>query len=85
MAQYVGVLDSPWTNVAVAIEKLWHESVKTGKGLEEVLKSFETEVSQAIMLLMENTLTLDKKVCVIYLIFRYFFDSTITFIRCVLN
>lgn len=62
LAQYVGVLDSPWSNVAESIEALWHNSIKTDKGIEEVIKTLEAKLSEAIMYAMENGPDLEKKV-----------------------
>lgn len=62
LAQYVGVLDSPWTNVADALEKLWHHSIKTEYGIEEIIKSISVKLSEAIMHAMENGQELEKKV-----------------------
>lgn len=62
MAQYVGVLDSPWSKVAESIESLWHNSVKTEHGVEEVIKTLDVKLSEAIMHAMENGPELEKKV-----------------------
>lgn len=62
MAQYVGVLDSPWSKVAESIESLWHNSVKTEHGVEEVIRTLDVKLSEAIMHAMENGPELEKKV-----------------------
>lgn len=62
LAQYVGVLDSPWTNVADALEKLWHHSIKTEYGIEEIITSISEKLSEAIMHAMANGPELEKKV-----------------------
>ncbi|KAG4067470.1 hypothetical protein HA402_003294 [Bradysia odoriphaga] len=62
LAQYVGVLDNPWSNVAESIELLYHNSVKTDKGIEEVIKTLDVKLSEAIMHAMENGPELEKKV-----------------------
>lgn len=58
----MGVLDSPWTNVAEALEKLWHHSIKTEYGVEMIIKKLSTKLSEAIMHAMENGADLEKKV-----------------------
>lgn len=68
MAQYVGVLDSPWSSVAESIEGLWHNSIKTDLGVEEVIKNFDAKLSEAIMYAMENGPELEKKVSLFILI-----------------
>ncbi|KAJ6640527.1 Division abnormally delayed protein [Pseudolycoriella hygida] len=62
LAQYVGVLDNPWSNVAEFIESLYHNSVKTDKGVEEVIRTLDVKLSEAIMHAMENGPELEKKV-----------------------
>lgn len=67
----MGVLDNPWSNVAESIELLYHNSVKTDKGIEEVIKSLDVKLSEAIMHAMENGPELEKKVS----LFPFFFCS----------
>lgn len=63
LAQYVGVLDIPWSKVAESIDHLWHNSVHTASGAEEVLKTgLDSRLSEAIMYTMENAQELEKKV-----------------------
>lgn len=69
LAQYVGVLDSPWSNVAESIESLYHDSVKTDKGIEEVIKTLDVKLSEAIMHAMENGPELEKKVSTFVFLF----------------
>lgn len=56
------MLDNPWSNVAESIELLYHNSVKTDKGIEEVIKTLDVKLSEAIMHAMENGPELEKKV-----------------------
>lgn len=61
--QYVGSLDSPWSSFAVTIERLV-ELVRGKNGIESVMKSLNTWLSDAIMYAMENGPTLVEKVSV---------------------
>lgn len=83
MAQYVGVLDNPWTNVADAIEGLWHNSVKTDKGIEEIIKTLDVKLSESIMHAMSNGIELEKKVCTIFLIYCYIYFFVLSFMDAV--
>lgn len=58
----MGVLESPWSMVAESIDQMWHNSVRTEHGAEEVLKSLDVKLSAAIMHTMENAQELEKKV-----------------------
>lgn len=58
----MGVLDSPWTNVAEALEKLWHHSIKTEYGVEVIITNLSGKLSEAIMHAIANGPELEKKV-----------------------
>lgn len=62
LAQYVGVLDIPWSKVAETIDQLWNNSVRTENGAEEVLKTLDAKLSAAIMHTLENAQELQRKV-----------------------
>lgn len=62
LAQYVGDLDGPWTNVAEALEKLWHHSIITEYGIEETIKDLSIKLSEAIMYAMDNGPKVEAKV-----------------------
>lgn len=66
LAQYVGVLDNPWTNVADAIESLWHKSVKGNEGIEDTIRTLDAKLSESIMHAMENSMELERKVSRFY-------------------
>lgn len=59
LAQYLGVLDAPWTKVAESIEELYQ---KTEQGVEDVIKLLDVKLSEAIMHAMKNGPELEKKV-----------------------
>lgn len=62
LAQYVGVLDIPWSNVAESIGQMWHQTLNTDTGAETVLKSLDGGLSSAIIHAMKNETELRKKV-----------------------
>lgn len=66
------MLDNPWSNVAESIELLYHNSVKTDKGIEEVIKTLDVKLSEAIMHAMENGPELEMKVSLtLFLRFKF--------------
>lgn len=62
LAHYVGILDSPWGNVADSIERLVSTSIQTDNGIVNVIKGLDTELSEAIMKAMGNGPELEKKI-----------------------
>lgn len=62
LAQYVGVLDSPWSNVAEAIENLVTTYIQADSGIVNTIKMLDSKLSEAIMLAMENGPELERKV-----------------------
>lgn len=59
--QYIGSMDSPWSSFASTIERL-AELVQAKNGIEAVMKSLNSWLSDAIMFAMENGPTLVDKV-----------------------
>lgn len=62
LAQYVGVLDNPWSNVAEAIERLVSSSIQSDTGIVNTIKGLDGKLSEAIMRAMEHGPELEKKV-----------------------
>ena len=51
--------------MAESIERLWHSSIKTENGIEEIIRNLDVKLSEAIMHAMENGPELEKKVSLI--------------------
>lgn len=62
LAQFLGVLDGPWSNVAEAIEAFVSSSIFSENGVISVIKGLDTKLSEAIMRAMQNGPDLEKKI-----------------------
>ncbi|XP_030385073.1 division abnormally delayed protein [Scaptodrosophila lebanonensis] len=61
-AQYAGLLDSPWSNVVVALDNLVTSHIRSDSGIMTTIKQLGGKLSEAIMSAMEHGPDLEKKV-----------------------